>query len=140
MSVTLLEGVAVAAPGERPDEAPKSKVKAPAAAADIASAKVAARLSGKRVEALSERTETSRTWVNKNGSLMTELSAGPVRFERDGKWVDVDVSLRESGDGVAPVAHPNRLRLARRERCAGGVAEGGSAGEGCRLGDAGRGR
>lgn len=112
MSVTLLEGVAMAAPGEQSGEAPKSKVKAPAAAADIASAKVAARLSGKRVEALSERTETSRTWVNKNGSLTTELSAGPVRFERDGKWVDVDVSLRESGDGVAPVAHPNRLRLA----------------------------
>ncbi|MER6162762.1 RHS repeat-associated core domain-containing protein [Streptomyces sp. NPDC001868] len=112
MSVTLMEGVAVAAPGERAGQAPKSKVKAPSVAADIASAKVAARLSGKRVEALSERTETSRTWVNSNGSLTTELSAGPVRFERDGKWVDVDVSLRESGDGVAPVAHPDRLRLA----------------------------
>lgn len=84
------------------------------AAADIASAKVAARLSGKRVEALSERTETSTTWVNKDGSLTTELSAGPVRFERDGKWVGVDVELRESGDGVAPVAHPAGLRLAGR--------------------------
>ncbi|MGW2052247.1 DNRLRE domain-containing protein, partial [Streptomyces sp. NPDC001858] len=110
MSVGLLEGVAVGAPGEGPAHSPKAE--AVSAAADIASAKVAARLSGARVEALSERSETSRTWVNKDGSLTTELSAGPVRFERDGKWVDVDVSLRESGDGVAPVAHPNRLRLA----------------------------
>ncbi|EKX61228.1 DNRLRE domain-containing protein [Streptomyces ipomoeae] len=101
---------AVAAPPEVP-EAPKKKAAAPQAA-DIASAKVAARLSGKRVEALSERTETSTTWVNKDGSLTTELSAGPVRFERDGKWVDVDVKLRESGGGVEPVAHPNGLALA----------------------------
>ncbi|WP_374200181.1 DNRLRE domain-containing protein, partial [Streptomyces sp. AC555_RSS877] len=80
----------------------------------MASAKVASRLSGRRVEALSERTETSTTWVNKDGSLTTELSAGPVRFERDGKWVDVDVKLRESGSGVEPVAHPEGLRLAGR--------------------------
>ncbi|GAB2726439.1 hypothetical protein GCM10027072_20600 [Streptomyces bullii] len=95
-----------------PDETPKQKPKTVTAAADIASAKVAARLSGRRVEALSERTETSTTWVNKDGSLTTELSAGPVRFERGGDWVDVDVDLRASGDGVVPVAHPNRLRLA----------------------------
>lgn len=112
MSVTLLEGVALAQPTEQAERAPKPK--AVTAAADIASAKVAARLSGKRVEALSERTETSTTWVNKDGSLTTELSAGPVRFERDGEWVDVDVELRESGDGVEPVAHPDMLRLAGR--------------------------
>ena len=99
----------MASPLEVP-EAPKKK--AATRAADIPSAKVAARLSGKRVEALSERTETSTTWVNKDGSLTTELSAGPVRFEREGKWVDVDVKLRESGDGVEPVAHPNGLALA----------------------------
>ncbi|MFF3968191.1 DNRLRE domain-containing protein, partial [Streptomyces griseorubiginosus] len=117
MSVTLLEGAATAtaAPGKgSAASAVKAPVKAPVSAADVASAKVAARLSGKRVEALSQRTETSRTWVNKDGSLTTELSAGPVRFERDGEWVDVDVNLRQSGDGVAPVAHPNRLRLAGR--------------------------
>ncbi|MDW4907555.1 DNRLRE domain-containing protein [Streptomyces sp. ADMS] len=110
MSATLLEGVAAAAPPAGP--AGTVKPKAVTAAADIASAKVAARLSGGRVEALSERSETSTTWVNKDGSLTTELSAGPVRFERDGQWVDVDVDLVESGDGVAPVAHPNGLRLA----------------------------
>ncbi|WP_165986086.1 hypothetical protein [Streptomyces sp. YIM 98790] len=53
-------------------------------AADIASATVAARLGGSRVEALSERTETSTTWVNPDGSLTTELSAGPVRYLSEG--------------------------------------------------------
>ncbi|MET7737964.1 DNRLRE domain-containing protein [Streptomyces sp. NPDC005402] len=83
-------------------------------AADIPSARVAAKLSGKRIEALSERTETSTTWANKDGSLTTEFAAGPVRFKRDGEWVDVDVDLRESGSGVEPVAHPEGLRLAGR--------------------------
>ncbi len=79
MAVTLLQGPAAAAPQHKP-----AKPEAATTAADIPSAKVAARLSGKRVEALSERTETSTTWVNKDGSLTTEMSAGPVRFERDG--------------------------------------------------------
>ncbi|MEV5578762.1 DNRLRE domain-containing protein [Streptomyces parvus] len=85
----------------------------PREAADVLSAKVAAKLYGKRVEALSERTETSTTWVNKDGSLTTELTAGPVRFEEKGAWTDVDVELRETADGgVEAKAHPNGLSLA----------------------------
>ncbi|GHE25265.1 hypothetical protein Shyd_86000 [Streptomyces hydrogenans] len=81
-------------------------------AENIASARVAAKLSGKMIEALSERTETSTTWANPDGSLTTELSAGPVRFERDGSWTDVDVTLHKAADGsVEPVAHPNGLEL-----------------------------
>ncbi|MFE4052157.1 DNRLRE domain-containing protein [Streptomyces sp. YIM B13518] len=115
MSVTVLEGAAAAATPADADRAGKgSQAEGVSAASDIASAKVAARLSGRRVEALSERTETSTTWVNKDGSLTTELSAGPVRFKQDSIWVDVDVNLRASDDGVAPVAHPNKLRMAGR--------------------------
>ncbi|MEV5011439.1 RHS repeat-associated core domain-containing protein [Streptomyces sp. NPDC055692] len=76
---------------------------------------MAARLSGKRVEALSERTETSTTWVNKDGSLTTELAAGPVRFtdEATGQWREVDLDLAQGADGaVEPRAHPGGLRLA----------------------------
>ncbi|GAA4322101.1 hypothetical protein GCM10023086_47150 [Streptomyces venetus] len=114
LTVTLLDGAtAAAAPRSQAPSAPKKP--AVTQAADLPSARVAARLSGKRVEALSERTETSTTWVNKDGSLTTEFAAGPVRFERDGKWVDVDVELRESGSGVEPVAHPEGLRLAGRK-------------------------
>ncbi|MER5294797.1 DNRLRE domain-containing protein [Streptomyces pharetrae] len=76
---------------------------------------MAARLSGKRVEALAERTETSTTWVNKDGSLTTELTAGPIRFEDEatGEWRKVDLDLERRKDGsVAPEAHPRSLRLA----------------------------
>ncbi|MFJ8473220.1 DNRLRE domain-containing protein [Kitasatospora sp. NPDC094011] len=140
VAVTLLAGSedAVAAapkPGRGGDAAKPFAT----TAADLPSARVAARLSGQRVEALSERTETSTTWVNKDGSLTTELSAGPIRFRRDGvqdtsatgagnttegnttegkpgsaaDWVDVDLALQTAADGsVAPKAHPNGLKLA----------------------------
>ncbi|ELS50269.1 putative YD repeat-containing protein [Streptomyces viridochromogenes Tue57] len=91
------------------------KKAAAAQAADIPSARVAARLSGKRVEALSERTETSTAWANKDGSLTTELTAGPVRFkdEATGAWRDVDLDLvQEENGAVEPKAHPGGLRLA----------------------------
>ncbi|MFD4971418.1 sugar-binding protein, partial [Streptomyces sp. NPDC058424] len=97
--------------------AAKDTPKSPDTAADIPSAKVAARLNGKRVEALSERTETSTTWVNKDGSLTTELSAGPVRFtdEETGEWREVDLDLVQRADGsVEPKAHPGALRLSGR--------------------------
>jgi hypothetical protein len=50
----------------------------PSEAVDVPSARVAARLWGKRVEALAERTETSTTWANPDGTLTTEMNAGPV--------------------------------------------------------------
>ncbi|MEV3952499.1 sugar-binding protein, partial [Streptomyces halstedii] len=114
MSVTVMEGAAAAAPSEDRslEQAPKQPV---TAAADIASARLAARLSGKRVEALSERTETSTTWVNKEGSLTTELTAGPVRFQDEviGDWRDVDLNLVSGpGGSVEAKAHPRGLKLA----------------------------
>ncbi|MFJ9777308.1 DNRLRE domain-containing protein [Kitasatospora sp. NPDC101157] len=130
VAVSLLAGSETAfAASPTPDGRGGSAAKPVATtAADIPSARVAARLSGRRVEALSERTETSTTWVNKDGSLTTELSAGPIRFRRDGEkarttadgknpaateWVDVDLSLQAAADGsVAPKAHPNGLKLA----------------------------
>ncbi|MCP9986074.1 sugar-binding protein [Streptomyces sudanensis] len=112
LAVTLTEGVAAADPPEAPA---KPRETAVTQAADIASARVAARLSGKRVEALSERTETSTTWVNKDGSLTSEIVAGPVRFtdKVTGQWRDVDLDMVSGPDGsVAPIAHPQGLRLA----------------------------
>ncbi|WP_217236181.1 hypothetical protein [Streptomyces sp. AC555_RSS877] len=79
MAITLLD-VASSPVAAAPQSADAPKKATATQAADIASARVAARLSGKRVEALSERTETSTTWVNKDGSLTSEFAAGPVRF------------------------------------------------------------
>ncbi|WP_435863881.1 RHS repeat-associated core domain-containing protein [Streptomyces microflavus] len=116
MSVTLVDGTIAMATQRQAPAAPE-KPAAVTQAADVPSARVAARLSGKRVEALSERTETSTTWANKDGSLTTELTAGPVRFEDDttGDWRDVDLGLVTlAGGGVEPKAHPEGLRLAGR--------------------------
>ncbi|MER7855021.1 DNRLRE domain-containing protein [Streptomyces bacillaris] len=116
LSVTLLDGsAAVAAQRQAPTTPPEKHVATQAA--DVHAARVAARLSGKRVEALSERTETSTTWANKDGSLTTELTAGPVRFEDNttGKWRDVDLDLvAVAGGEVQPKAHPEGLKLAGR--------------------------
>ncbi|MFJ2872843.1 RHS repeat-associated core domain-containing protein [Streptomyces sp. NPDC087298] len=114
LSVTLIDGASPAdAAASKAPAAPKKS--AATQAVDIPSARVAARLSGKRVEALSERTETSTTWANKDGSLTTELAAGPVRFEdetTDG-WRDVNLELVRGSDGsVEPIAHPRGLKLA----------------------------
>ncbi|WP_246156794.1 DNRLRE domain-containing protein [Streptomyces xiamenensis] len=86
-------------------------------AADIQSAKVAAKLYDRQVEALSERTETSTTWVNPDGSLTTDLSAGPIRFENEaGEWEPVDVTLVRRDDGsLAAKSHPAGLTLAGEE-------------------------
>ncbi|NNJ06746.1 RHS repeat-associated core domain-containing protein [Streptomyces sp. PKU-MA01144] len=116
LTVTLLDGASAAA-APRPQAPAASSKPATTQAADIPSARVAARLSGKRVEALSERTETSTTWANKDGSLTTELTAGPVRFQDDtaaGGWRDVDLDLVSHTDGVEPKAHPRGLKLAGR--------------------------
>ncbi|MFJ9765639.1 DNRLRE domain-containing protein [Streptomyces erythrochromogenes] len=113
MSVSSVYGAeaAIAAPTASPAQKPQAAT----AAADIPSARVAARLSGQRVEALSERTESSTTWVNKDGSLTTDMAAGPIRF-RDpatGEWRDVDVDLTAAADGsVHSKSHPQGLRLA----------------------------
>jgi RHS repeat-associated protein len=113
LAIGLMEGAAAADPvGAAGSGQPPAA--AVTQAADIASARVAARLSGKRVEALSERTESSTTWANKDGSLTTELVAGPLRFEdtATGQWRDVDLDLVATGDSVEPKGHPEGLTLA----------------------------
>ncbi|MFE9588229.1 DNRLRE domain-containing protein [Streptomyces microflavus] len=113
LSVTLVNDPRPAAAATTVPSAPEKA--AVTQAADILSARVAARLSGKPVEALSERSETSMTWANKDGSLTTELTAGPARYEDEttGEWTDVDLDLVTRPDGsVEPAAHPRGLKIA----------------------------
>lgn len=83
--------------------------------AATAEAALAAAESGKRrVEVLDQRTETSTTWANADGTLTTEQSAGPIRTLKDGKWVEVDIDLKRQGDGsVKAKAHPDDLELGK---------------------------
>lgn len=50
-------------------------------------------------EVLSRRTVSSRTRVNADSSLSTEVFAEPQWVRQDGRWVDVDPSLVVQGDG-----------------------------------------
>ncbi|MFE1230260.1 DNRLRE domain-containing protein [Streptomyces sp. NPDC058745] len=84
-------------------------------ASDIPSAQVAARLSGKRVEALSERTESTTSWANPDGTVTLDAAAGQIRFrdEATDKWQDIDVDLAKTADGtIEAKAHPLGLELA----------------------------
>ncbi|WP_445271843.1 hypothetical protein, partial [Streptomyces sp. DSM 41978] len=65
MALVTESGHAVALSRQAPENpvAEQPVPEGPREAEDILSAKVAAKLYGKRVEALSERTETSTTWV-----------------------------------------------------------------------------
>ncbi|MEU6934927.1 DNRLRE domain-containing protein [Streptomyces sp. NPDC046374] len=103
-------------------------------AADLSSAQVAARLSGKRVEALSERTESTTTWANPDGTVTLDAAAGPVRFrdEATNQWQDIDVDLAKTVDGtIEAKSHPLGLELAGKTPAAeaAAVEASGEAGE-----------
>lgn len=67
---------------------------------DGTSAAITARLSKKRVEDLSRRTETTRTFFNADGTLTDEQYGAPVRVQDgEGTWEDVDYTLVEQSDG-----------------------------------------
>ncbi|MGW5675723.1 DNRLRE domain-containing protein [Streptomyces sp. NPDC003860] len=72
-----------------------------------------AKQTGKKVLVPNETTATTLTHANPDGSLTSELTAGPARMQQDGKWVAVDATLTRSADGkVSSKAHPGGLRLA----------------------------
>jgi RHS repeat-associated protein len=76
-------------------------------AADTVSAGVMAKLLKKKVEDLSQRSETDTTFAMPDGSWTMETRAAPVRVLQDEKWVDVDYTLVEQPDGSwAPKASP----------------------------------
>ncbi len=131
--VLQASGQAVALPSQPRLPAAES-ASYPTEAADLASAMVAARLSGKRVEALSERTESTTTWANPDGTATTDSASGPVRFrdKTTGAWRDIDVALAKSVDGsVAAKDHPLGLKLGGRTpaKLAARVMASGDAGE-----------
>ncbi|MFI9781265.1 DNRLRE domain-containing protein [Streptomyces sp. NPDC051956] len=72
-----------------------------------------AKKTGEKTLAPDETTPTNLTYANPDGTLTSEVTAGPERMERDGKWVDVDATLTTTADGgVQAKAHPQGLTLA----------------------------
>ncbi|MFI6095659.1 RHS repeat-associated core domain-containing protein [Lentzea sp. NPDC051213] len=80
---------------------------------DEAAARITARVTGKRVEVVNAREETSQTFANPDGTLTNEVSARPARVRRpDGSWVVADPGLEVGDDGVlAPRATTVGMRF-----------------------------
>ncbi|SCL24446.1 Repeat domain-containing protein [Micromonospora inyonensis] len=71
-----------------------------------------AQSTGKPVRIDSLTSETTEVWALPDGQFRADISTGVQRFRRAGEWVPVDLTLRSTPDGsVAPVAHPNDLRV-----------------------------
>ncbi|MFG3307203.1 VCBS repeat-containing protein [Streptomyces wuyuanensis] len=59
---------------------------------------------GKQVEVLSERSETSETYALPNGNLRHVQHTVPQRVKREGAWTPIDTTLTEVRGRVAPKA------------------------------------
>ncbi|WP_169577217.1 DNRLRE domain-containing protein [Sporichthya polymorpha] len=125
-AAALLASMAQASSASSPAEATTIVAPSPVSepvteAADRAAAAEAAARQGGPVESLADRTETSTTWVNADGTTKTDYFGAPIRFrDSAGQWRDVDISLVQRPDGtIAPKAHPESLKFAP----AGGTAD-----------------
>ncbi|MFJ7155461.1 DNRLRE domain-containing protein [Streptomyces sp. NPDC101118] len=121
MSVTLIEGgAALAEPSRDKAQTTQAKPKGPAEAADTASAVLMARLQNRRIEITGERTASTTSWANPDGTLSLDTFTGPVRFQDDrGTWRTIDADLTETPDGdVEAAAHPLGLTLAGKSSAA----------------------
>ncbi|MFF9125094.1 hypothetical protein ACF09J_17590 [Streptomyces sp. NPDC014889] len=80
------------------------RVEGPAEAEDLSWARYMAQSQGRGIEALSERTADSTTFVNPDGSLTTEAFTGPIRVLReDGVWRQIDTTLALEAGDLKPV-------------------------------------
>ncbi|OWA03812.1 hypothetical protein B9W62_26470 [Streptomyces sp. CS113] len=67
---------------------------------------------GKKTVVTDETSATTYTVANPDGTLTSELTAGPERTWQDGAWRKVDATLTKAADGtITAKAHPNGLRL-----------------------------
>ncbi|WP_446212978.1 DNRLRE domain-containing protein [Micromonospora sp. IBSANI012] len=71
-----------------------------------------ARETGKPVQVKSLTSETTEVFALPDGQFRADIATGMQRFRRGGDWIPVDLTLKAAADGsVAPVAHPNDLRI-----------------------------
>ncbi|WP_260848444.1 DNRLRE domain-containing protein [Streptomyces sp. SLBN-118] len=98
-------GEAIALTAETPAVSAPSVVAAgPAEAKNEASALLMARLQGRKIEVLSERTADSTTYALPTGDLQTTSYAGPIRVEQNGVWRAIDTGLTDTGPALTPQA------------------------------------
>ncbi|MER6298968.1 DNRLRE domain-containing protein [Kitasatospora sp. NPDC001539] len=111
-AVIMTTGQAVAVGKE---QAPKPvRAQGPAEAADLATAHLKARLENRRIEVVDERTESTTTWINPDGTTTLDMASGPIRYkDRSGRLQPIDVDLARQSDGsLKAKGHPFGLALA----------------------------
>ncbi|MFJ3792430.1 DNRLRE domain-containing protein [Kitasatospora sp. NPDC090091] len=112
-AVIMTTGQAVAVTPEAPAPKP-ARAFGPAEAKDIATAHLKARLENRRIEVVDERTESTTTWINPDGTTTLDMASGPVRYkDGSGKLQPIDTDLAKQADGsVKAKGHPLNLSLA----------------------------
>ncbi|CUU53959.1 RHS repeat-associated core domain-containing protein [Parafrankia irregularis] len=121
-----LRASASAAPTEPAQATPTGPAERP----DLISAQLAARAEKRRIEITNDRTETTSTFVNPDGTITVESFSGVHRIRRGDGWVLVDTTLALVDGKVTPKAAKADVVLS-----AGGGKAGGDV---ARLADAGR--
>jgi hypothetical protein len=117
--LVLAVGAAGIVPVLAPSSASAAVVKAAAAKPDPVTARpdrvsalLAAKAQGSRVEITNDRTETSTTWANPDGTLTTDSAVNPIRVEKaPGEWVPVSYDLVPTDGGFAPKASPVQVKF-----------------------------
>lgn len=111
VATSLVLGVAVA-PASSVAATPPDPASTDPATMTIEQASVAARRSGKPVEATASASETTTVMTNPDGSVTLRQSATPTRKKVDGAWQDLDATLRRNSDGTwSPRLSQAPLRL-----------------------------
>jgi hypothetical protein len=107
LSVVMAPGAVSA---DSPNSAPVRLIRP-----DVVSARVAARVSGRRVLVTGLSTEESSTWVNPDGSFSTDTASVPVQAQvSPGEWQPIDNTLSVQPDGsVGPAVSVTGLRFGK---------------------------
>ena len=106
LATGLTPGIALAETGSPVPEVPSSDV------SGVAQRK--AKTSGKRIELVDLRTETTTVFVNPDGTKTVEYSGSPIRIPSDtiDGWTNVDLDLEKvAADKIAPKASPIDLTI-----------------------------
>lgn len=91
---------------------------------DAMAASLTARSSGKRVEDLSQRTESSRVFANPDSTWTLDSYSSPQSVRQvDGSWTDVDTNLHFGPKGVTGSAGGADVLLSDGEQPTDGVAD-----------------
>lgn len=96
---------------DRPLGRPASVVPPTDRANPMARALAEAQRSGTRVQIPDRDTENETTWANPDGTLTTDIAAGPLRVRQGKGLVPVDPTLVDEGGTVRPKAAKGEVRL-----------------------------